>query len=240
MKKSDLEELDEKVGLYFQKKDLYERINIFVDSILLIPVRIKHKKNSSRNLKKNHILIESISKNLYIVDNKKNSNFYQIFNLSLYLALLFDDFLYIHEALISANGKRKKRVFAKQVAVQLYEASEDLKKLLGKPLSDSLIALNIPHELLNQLEQIKESLNFYRRKNQQVLFSIRNIVGAHRDNDSILYLEKLNSINPIDIVTISTEFINYMNIIFGLLTQIIQNINRPETILQEIVKNRKL
>lgn len=239
MKKVNQKELEEKVEIYFQKIDLSERIKCLVDSVMTFPVRLGQKNISSRRHKQNNLFINSMSKHLYREEIKNNPNFYQIYNLSLYLILLLDDIEYFHDGLVFANGRRKKQFYAKHIAALLYESSDDLKNLLGNQLRVPLITLQVPSDIVTGLEEIKSGLKTFRKNNTEFLYSIRNIAGSHRDQNTILYLETLESINPTKLVTITSEFVIYTKELFAVLTKICQSVNRPEILYRELIVNNK-
>ncbi len=239
MKKVDQILIDEKIDAYFQKIDLYDRIDRFVNSIILIPIRLKHKIISRNEHKKNREYIKFISNQIYKPEIRNNKNIYTLFNLTLYLMLLNEDFLYFQDGLILSNGKRDKIFYVKHIAVQLYESSNDLKILLGKPLRDSLFSLNIPMDIFNQLEELKSSLNLFRMKNENYLKNIRKLIGAHRDHNTILYLETYDSINSTDFIKITTEFIGYIRNLIEIITKIFQYINQPTILFREILRKNQ-
>ena len=239
MKKVDQEDLEKKVEIYFQKIDLYDRIERLVNSIISIPIRLQHRSFSRKEHKKYRDYIKSISKHLYEPEIRNNKNFYTIFNLSLYLMLLIEDFLYLHDGQVISNGKRDKQFFAKLIAVQLYESSDDLKILLGKPLRDSLFSLYIPNEIIKQLEEVKSKLNLFSKRNEKYLMKIRNLIGAHRDHNTILYLETYDSINSTELTKITTEYIGYLNSLFEIITKIVQFITQQIILYREIMERGK-
>ena len=71
-------------------------------------------------------------KTLQQASDTNAANIKILFNVSLYLLLLDQDLAYFTNDLVQAIGDRRRAFIAKQEAVLLYEAAEDVRQLLGQ------------------------------------------------------------------------------------------------------------
>ena len=108
--------------------------------------RIRHLIKEPKRIRQLEKTISVIRREYDRADKKGMPHYRNIYNVGLYVLVLEHDFAVLkHDALFSIWDWRKKYV-ARQLAVLLYEASNDLPNLLGKEFRGSLKTLLLSGE----------------------------------------------------------------------------------------------
>lgn len=177
---------------------------------LAIPIiffnRVKHLIYEARRIPKLERTISSIRKQHQEAIKNGMLHYERIYNVSLYIMILeYDVVVLKNDALFSFRSWKKKFV-ARQLAVLLYESSQDLPKLLGKDYRKSLHAIDIEEDELKIFNRITQKLNKFKNENREVLKKLRNYVGAHRDHNAALQLKIIEEIDLLDMMKLSAEY----------------------------------
>ena len=114
----------------------------------------------------------------------------------------------------------EKKYVARQLAVLLYEASNDLPNLLGKEFRGSLKTLLLSGEDLTEFNRITKNLNQFKKSNRLLLNELRNFVGAHRDNDAGKQLEIIEKIDLLQMMGLAGDLYAVMNVLIPFLTKL--------------------
>lgn len=107
----------------------------------------------------------------------------------MYLLLLDQDIAYFTDDLVCAIGDRRRAFLAKQEAILLYEAAEDVPQLLGREFRDAVKALGASAEEIARLNSVSSDLNQFWHGHREFLGRIRNVLAAHRDHDALRYTD---------------------------------------------------
>jgi hypothetical protein len=172
---------------------------------------------------------------------KLNAESHQmLFNFVLYLILLDQDLADFTDNIVCAIGERRRTFFAKQEAVLLYEAAEDLPQLLGRDFRNALKALHISVEHQQNLNAVSSDLNKFWQTNREFLGNIRNALAAHREHDALRYLESLEQVKPLEVMQCAADLSGHL----GRLTSVVMQIGRatnagPAGILSDIIDSSK-
>jgi hypothetical protein len=177
---------------------------------LAVPIilinRVKHLVYEARRIPKLEGTIREIRKQHANAVEKGMPHYARIYNVGLYILVLeYDVAILKNDALFSIR-LWKKRFVARQLATLLYEASQDLPKLLGKEFRQSLRAIDISPDEMNVFNSIAKKLNKYKNDNRNILKKLRNFVGAHRDHDAAKQLEVIEQVELLEIMELAAIF----------------------------------
>lgn len=151
---------------------------------------------------------------------------------------MFDqDLGYFTNDLVQANGDRRRAFIAKHEALLLYEAAEDMRQLLGKEFRAALKALNVPQDIVDRINVVKTDFNKFWDKHREFLKTIRNALSAHRERDALAYAKDLDSLKPLDVMTVAVEFSALLDLLIKELTKISQLTSSPSVILGDILSS---
>lgn len=87
--------------------------------------------------------------------------------------------------------KWNKKYLSRQLAVLMYESTDDILELLGNDYRKMINKLRISQELIQMLNEITKEFNEF--KNKEILQNIRNYCGAQRDKDGYMQLAMINN-----------------------------------------------
>lgn len=174
-------------------------------------------------------------KNSYDSADKKGMEHYTcIYNAALFTLLLEQDFAILkNDALMSVSNLRKNFV-ARQMAVFLYEASQDLPSVLGKDFRASLIKVGLKEDGFAELNAVTKTLNNFKTKHSDFLQEIRNYAGAHRDHDALRQIEIIEKIDLMQLMTIAGDYYVPIRDLFPFFTKVITNMKNWKVILDNL------
>jgi len=109
----------------------------------------------------------------------------RIWNVALYLLLLEGDILQLKHDAIDAMTDYRRGFIARMMAVQLYEAYQDVPRLLGKDFRVGLKELGFGPGTLENLNVRMKRLASAKNEHQALLKRTRNTAGAHRAKDAV-------------------------------------------------------
>jgi hypothetical protein len=139
----------------------------------------------------------------------ENKDKERIFNLILYLLTIEYDVSVIKFMIPFEIDLWHKRFLARQMAVLMYESTNDLLKLLGRHFKPLIDKLPNGEEIIIQLNEIRKGLNQFKTSNSEYLSQIRNFSGAHRGNvgnDAFEQLVVIRNISTDNILDITVDF----------------------------------
>lgn len=148
---------------------------------------------------------------LQMVERASLKNHEKIWNASLFINLSAHDLSVCLKDLIFEKNNWERKYYGRQLAVILYEFSEDIPTVLGKEFREAFVTLNLDSNLLEKLEITKKKVSVFWNNNRKVLKDIRTISGAHRDHDSKLILESIDRLDLMDLFDRGLEFGNFLN-----------------------------
>ena len=161
----------------------------------------------------------------------------RIWNLALYLLLLESDLEMLKYDGVLALTKRRRSFVARLLAVQLYEAYQDLAHLMGKDLRESLGELGAGDETMAALGALAKRLNQLKRKHQADLKEVRNVAGAHRDKDAALQWRMVDETSLASIMEASAELYTVIREFAAFLTMLGTAAGQPGVVLQQYLRN---
>lgn len=138
---------------------------------------------------------------------------------------------------MQAIGDRRRAFIAKQEAVLLYEAAEDVRQLLGREFRAALESLNVPQEIIGQINAVSAGLNQFWDKHREFLKTIRNVLAAHRDHDALRYMGDVESLKPLEVMNRAVEFSALLELLVQELIKISVLTSNPGVILRDILSS---
>lgn len=160
-------------------------------------------------------------------------NVIRAYNLGLYILLLELDCSEMSWDMMRAGNEWRRKFVARQMAVFLYEASEDLTQLLGHNYRESLRSLGIGSDLFYELGQIARQLNRFKETNRDFLKQIRTFVGAHRDHDAAAQFVILDNLEPLKVYGLAGNFYAPLRALADLQVRLTLTIGNMETLLKQ-------
>jgi hypothetical protein len=137
----------------------------------------------------------------------------RILNVGLYLLLMHRDFSILKREMVSTFDPWRLKYTARQIGVLVYESCDDLTSLLGKDFRQSLAAIEINDKEFQHFNRVCKQLNDFRKDNHELLYNqIRNIVGAHRAQDSAEFLNAVEAIDPLKVFGVGGDFFDIVRL----------------------------
>ena len=200
--------------------------------------------NRINHLIKEHKRIRELEKTIIVIRReyenavKMNLPHYRnIYNVGLYVLVLEHDMTVLkHDALFSVWEWRKKYI-ARQFAVLLYEASNDLPALLGKNFRDSLKTLPLTDDELANFNTIAKYINQFKKNNRVTLNELRNFAGAHRDNDAGKQLDVIEKVNLLAMIELAGDLYESIRALISFLTRLTILLGDKNILLKHLAKN---
>jgi hypothetical protein len=164
----------------------------------------------------------------------------RIYNVGLYVLLADRDFSVLKVEMVSTFEEWKLSFTARQMAILIYEACDDLSALLGKDFRGSLENLGLARERIEELNKISRSLHQFKNANHSFLYDeVRNLTAAHRVKDSIEFLEALERIDPLRVFRLGGEFFQVVENLLEFLVHTAEVMGRFDITLKQILASPK-
>ena len=210
-----------------------------VEAVLFLPIRVQRRLRSWRRYRVRSEAIEGMRRALEGFTDLKADGHRALFNVALYLLLLDQDLADFTDDLVCSTSERRRVFAAKQEAVLLYEAAEDLPQLLGKAFRDAIKVLGLSEEQQRRLDVASSDLNKFWQKEREFLGGIRNAVAAHREHDALGYLEALESVKPLEVMARGADLSERLESLVSVIGDIAGAASGPRAILGDMVAHEK-
>lgn len=135
----------------------------------------------------------------------------QIWNISGYINTCSLDLAVTGEALMFEADPWKRRYYARMGAVNVYEASLDIPKMVGKEFRSMTLTLPGGDQFLEELSKKIKKFNNFRSHHASWLKDIRVCCAAHRDQQLSEQLRIVFEIGPTKTLKIMAEFDSLLN-----------------------------
>ena len=146
-------------------------------------------------------------------------------NICLYLLLIDQDLSELMTDAVCAIGPQRRKYVARQLAVLLWEASDDLSQLLSRDYRRSLAEFDLSSEWMDEFNGCVSRLGAFKRANHQLLFDIRNMVAAHREKDAITQHKMMQGIDALEIIRLGPDYQAAINPLVPLMIELVANPN---------------
>lgn len=176
-------------------------------AFIVVPYnRLKHLFTESKRISQLEKTIESIREQHNNAKEKRMEHYERIYNVSLYLLIFEYDIAILKNDALFSIREWKKRYIARQLAILLYEASQDIPNLLGKDFRNSLHELDITDDEIKTFNAVTKKLNGFKNDHRIFLQNLRNFAGAHRDNDAALQLKIIIEVELLSVMELAGDF----------------------------------
>lgn len=164
----------------------------------------------------------------------------RIYNVGLYILLVDRDFSVLKVEMVSTFEMWRLRFASRQMALLLYEVCDDLTKLLGKKFRDSLTALKINEAEMQKFNQLCKQLNELKKTNHQFLYhDLRNLVVAHRTQDSIEFLKAIEALDPMKVFKLGGDFFEIIHLLIDFITGTMLHMGKPQIAMKQLLESPK-
>jgi len=117
-------------------------------------------------------------------------------NLIQYVSLWSHDYSGLVEEMLRASSRWKKKLYARHLAITIFEGTSDFAVLLGKPLRDHLVGFGLATRLEAERKTLHKEIVQFARSHGPFLKRIRNSVIGHRDHNAKTQIELIDSMKP--------------------------------------------
>ena len=163
----------------------------------------------------------------------------RILNVGLYVLLMDRDFSILKTEMVSTLDRWHLKFIARQVGTLVYESCDDLTSLLGKDFRQSLAAVHINEREFRRLNEISKQLNEFRKDNHDLLYNrIRNVVSAHRTQDSAEFLNAIEGIDPLRVFRLGGDFFDIVRSLIAFLIEAIRQTGQLHVIIKQLSESR--
>lgn len=174
--------------------------------VCFIKTRTQRNEETKR-LKALRIALETITEEYEKASINKDEEKMKIFNISLFVFTVeLDVSSLIFMIPFHEMDKWNQQLLGRQLAVILYESTDDLLELLGKDFRLLINKLTKQDELSKKIKKYTKELNIFKNQNKDALQEIRNYCGAHRDKNAYKQLEVINNIETNDLLKLTADF----------------------------------
>jgi hypothetical protein len=204
-----------------------------------MPVRIRHRRKARPKRRVRADLLATLRRTLANATLLRADNMRTVFNVGMYILLLDEDIAHFTDDLICAVGDRRRVFLAKHEAILLYEAAEDLPQLLGREFRASVKALGASTDQIARLNSVSSDLNQFWQHHRGFLGSIRNVLAAHRDHDTLRYFEALDAVKPLDVMARAAELSSLLERLVLIIGELASLTVGPEAIARDIITSKR-
>ncbi len=195
---------------------------------LLTEQKETFEKSFQENYAAQQATLNIFQKSIEHCDFNKFSDNRTIWNFASYVSIISFDLKTVGEHLFFTRNEWGKRYFARQSALLVYEALNDIPNLAGKDFREIIGKFSNSEVLLLELKQCLKLINEYKRVYFDRLKEIRHNCVGHRDEDSIKQITIIISLSWSQAIEFTTKFDNVLTN-FGKFLQKIINISLDES-----------
>lgn len=150
----------------------------------------------------------------------------KIFNIAIFtLTIEYDVSVLLFMKILQLDDWNK-QFLGRQLAVLLYESTDDFLELLGKDFRLLINILPEKQSLSLKLNQITKELNDFKKNNIILLKNIRNYCGAHRDKNAYKQLIAINNIDIHQLDKVTQEFMIPISKLTSYNTEVLKSMSK--------------
>ncbi|MDB5274594.1 MAG: hypothetical protein JWO58_2961 [Chitinophagaceae bacterium] len=157
-----------------------------------------------------HTLSIILKTKKYASENNLESN-KLILNVAGFLNICTYDLKIIGKELTFSTDQWRKKYFARQACLIIYETMNDIPELIGTDFRKEISKLKNKDVLLDELKSINKEINQFKIDNKDRLKNIRNVSIAHRDRDIFEQIKIIDSIQWQEAIKYVTTFDAILN-----------------------------
>ena len=156
----------------------------------------------------------------------------RFYNISLFILIMEHDMSVLIQQSVRANTREWERKYiARQIAVLLYEMSEDIPQILGKEFRESLKTFPLWDEAEKERGQISKNLNQFKVSHGKMLGEFRNFATAHRDHDAAKQMAIIDNLDSDNIYKLVGDFYDIVNPLVPFITRMTRILGNPSVMV---------
>ncbi len=182
------------------------RLSALIENFFFFPMRRRVRLEYERRQIARDSALREVESSLMKASAAGFTSIANLYNAALFTLLIDQDIADYTLQLVLAKVHRQRVFVARGTSVLLYEATEDVPRILGKEYRQDVgIWANAP-EVMNRLNSGMAQVNQFKSNHSQFLRNIRVLVGAHRDHDAMKQIQLLRDLDPMIIGRLVAEY----------------------------------
>jgi hypothetical protein len=202
--------------------------------LYLLPGRLRFRWKNRKRLSASESLKAALKSCYEKATQAKLPSYQGIYNVGLFLALLEQDISAFSESILFARTAWHRRFHARNLAVLLYEASEDLPALLGRDFRAWITKLTIGSSWLDSLNGISKKLSNFHKTHGRFLKEIRIYIGAHREHDAILQMSVMEKLDALEVYRRGAELSEPLRELVAYYIGLLKYLNNPMIMVRDM------
>jgi hypothetical protein len=102
-----------------------------------------------------------------------------------------------------------------------------------------LTAVEVKEEQFQNFNEICKQLNEFRKNNHDLLYNqIRNVVGAHRAQDSAEFLNAIEAIDPLQVFRLGGDFFDIVRSLIDFLSEATRQTGQLHATIKQLSESR--
>lgn len=218
------EEKQEKVDTCYHRITQSSAFGLCVVAFTLLPRLVYHMK-----LRKLLIALKKTAriqkKALETAKHYEDMEVVRLAQVGLYLCIIKKDMALLESRFVLAFNPEVKEVYAKQIALLVYEFISRQPDLFGKEFRDIVSALPNRSVIFKELASLGREVRKIKKSHESFLHEVRNSLVAHRDLNGEKQLSVIEKLNFKEIQSISKTIDSLLGGYINILTTVVQNHN---------------
>lgn len=210
--------------------------DIIYNAVLYFPVK-RYEKNFKKNIGVLEGTLETLRQEKKRAEGHGALSLAEVHNTGIYLVLFNFDLTVLMKLMLLERNESIRKVYAKQLALLIYEMFEDFSEIFGKNILEVIKGLPQKDKLMHDFKEIGQGLRNYKKVYEKELRNIRNIVVAHRDHDGNAQIQALSEIDTKEIQILAGEIETWNWQVVKLLTDLTNDYRKSWIMIKEIAKN---
>lgn len=196
-----------------------------------LPAR-RFRKNTARSIAHIENILPTIEAQWQTANQLGLSEYSTLYNSMSFLLLLHYDIAILAYDHATEVDERKQNLYARQLCLLIHEALEDVPAVFGGSFRKAAASLPDGEKYVLAISGVLKSLSDIRKTNQVPIAEIRNFVAAHRDHDALNQLTIMRKIDNLWLISVSSQFIEFLGKMAGALTPLLTKMGNPAVILK--------
>jgi|GEM_PF-5383753 len=160
--------------------------------------------------------------------NRRDNERLELIRIGLYLCIMQKDLSLLHSRLVMALNPEVKEVYAKQIALILFEFIQDQPKLFGRSYRDIIYKLPDHEKKIDLLKILGMETSLIKKERGGLLKEIRINLAAHRDCNGEKQLQVIEKLDFVEMHRLSMQLYSILGRYLNLLTQVVLELHEKK------------